>query len=376
MIEPSERRPESRPSAPAAERSTRSRLTSIVALVIGITVLSGAVAAGVTVGLLRLQSRASTPDVGQLLPFSDESTIVGASQKVLPSVASVVVDVNGRPEAAGSAFVYRGDGYLVTNTQVVAGATGLSVVLPRESRRRDARIVDFDCATGVAVLKVDQVSGLPALGFGDSGALRSGQTVLAASGPLQGGGAVSRGVVGSLHRGATVSDPLTAGRSLDYSDTVGSDVRVDAGGAGGPLVSTGGQVVAILLGAGAQAQPVAIGSVDAAPSVDQIVSTGQLLVPSLDATVSDLAPEAAALRGSTPGGLIRDLRAGGVAALAGLRAGDVVTQLDDVKVDSAHPVQQVLRTRFKPSQRVTLTYSRGGASTQVQVTLRAEHPSC
>ena len=67
---------------------------------------------------------------------------------------------------------------------------------------------------------------------------------------------------------------------------------------------------------------------------------------------------------------------GGPAALAGLQPGDVVTQLDDVKLDAAHPLRLLLRSRFHPNQRVTVTYSRSGVSTQAQLTLTGQRPTC
>jgi putative serine protease PepD len=134
--------------------------------------------------------------------------------------------------------------------------------------------------------------------------------------------------------------------------------------------------VAVLLGSGPQTQSVGMAANDVAPVVDQIVSTGQVLVASLDATAGEVSPEDAVLRGVVPGSLIEDVRAGGAAATAGLRSGDVITQLDDVKVDPGHPLLQLLRTRFKPGQRVTVSYTRGATSSQVQLTLHGEHPAC
>ena len=66
----------------------------------------------------------------------------------------------------------------------------------------------------------------------------------------------------------------------------------------------------------------------------------------------------------------------GPAAAAGLQPGDVITQLDDVKLDAAHPLRLLLRSRFHPNQRVTVTYSRASAVAQVQLTLAGQHPTC
>ena len=64
------------------------------------------------------------------------------------------------------------------------------------------------------------------------------------------------------------------------------------------------------------------------------------------------------------------------AAIAGLQPGDIVTQIDDVRLDAAHPLALLLRSRFHADQRVTVTYSRGGTSTQAQLKLTGQHPTC
>jgi S1-C subfamily serine protease len=80
--------------------------------------------------------------------------------------------------------------------------------------------------------------------------------------------------------------------------------------------------------------------------------------------------------GAPEGSRLKTIDKTGPAASAGLRAGDIITQLDDVAVDAAHPLPLLLRSRFHPNQRVTVTYSRDGTSTQVQLTLVGAHPAC
>jgi len=86
--------------------------------------------------------------------------------------------------------------------------------------------------------------------------------------------------------------------------------------------------------------------------------------------------QAAALAGLPEGSQLITVDKGGPADAAGLQPGDVITQLDDVKLDAAHPLRLLLRSRFRPDQRVAVTYSRAGASTQVQLTLAGQHPVC
>ncbi len=119
-----------------------------------------------------------------------------------------------------------------------------------------------------------------------------------------------------------------------------------------------------------------LNTADIQDDVQQILSSGQLVVASLGATTTLLTQQAAALVGLPEGGRLAALDSSGPAAKAGLQTGDVITQLDDVTVDAAHPLPMLLRSRFHPNQRVTVTYSRGGTSTQVQLTLTGVHPTC
>ena len=84
----------------------------------------------------------------------------------------------------------------------------------------------------------------------------------------------------------------------------------------------------------------------------------------------------AALQASPAGASVSAVAAGGPAETAGVKNGDVITALDEVKLDDAHPLLQILDNQFRPGQRVTLTLFRQGTTTQVQATLGSEHPTC
>jgi S1-C subfamily serine protease len=93
-------------------------------------------------------------------------------------------------------------------------------------------------------------------------------------------------------------------------------------------------------------------------------------------TSTDLSPEVAVLNDLPIGSQLLTISAGGPAALASLQPGDVITQLDDVKIDAAHPLGLLLRSRFHANQKVTVSYWRSGTSTQTQLTLSRQHPTC
>lgn len=344
-----------------------------MASLLAVAILGGAVGAGVTLGLIRLQARTSpqTVDLGGGLTATDETSV---TEKALPAVVSIVTRESSL--AYGSGFLVSGDGFVVTNVGVVVNAQTLAILVRSDNRRHDARLVDYDCETGVAVLKVDQVSNLPTLGFGDSSGLKLGQNVLALGGSLA-DSTVRRGIVSAVHR--AVSVPASAGGGeMQLGNVIETDAAIDAPISGGPLLNSGGQVVGLTMAGISQSGPIgfAVPASDAQPEVEQIVQSGQALVASLAAQTVRVSSDEATIRGGAAGARVTGVMPGGPAERAGLKPGDVIVQLDDQRLDDAHPLAQVLRSRFKPNQKVTVTYSRGGSSSQVQLTLRGEHPAC
>src|SRR5712692_11051952 len=127
-------------------------------------VVTALVAAGVTLAVLRIQSRTNPQEVNlhNGVTLTQDSAILQAAAKGRPAVVSIVTQ---RQPAIirGSGYLATSDGYIITNVDVIADANGLTVVVPGDSKSHDARLVDYDCQTGVAVIKVDQVNGLPTM---------------------------------------------------------------------------------------------------------------------------------------------------------------------------------------------------------------------
>jgi putative serine protease PepD len=275
----------------------------------------------------------------------------------------------------GSGYLATSDGYIVTNIDVVAGANGMTVLISGDTKAHDARLVDYDCQTGVAVIKIDKVSGLPTLGFADPNALVQGQVIVAVGGPAA-GGAVTPAYVSAMHRVTMISDPVSLGHEIQFSDTIETSAVIDGGTSGGPLLNVGSQVVGVAMESTGTRAGFGLNVADIQDDVQQILQTGQVTVASLGAVTADVTPEVATLNGVPEGSQIVTANRGGPAAAAGLRTGDVITQLDDVRLDAAHPLSLLLRSRFHANQRVTVTYSRAGSSTQAELTLTGQHPTC
>src|SRR5436309_3946779 len=189
----------------------------LLAITAGLLV-TAIVAAGVTLAILRIESR-TNPQQVNLQPgitLTRDSAIVQAAAKARPAVVSVVTQ-HQPTVVRGSGYLATSDGYIVTNINVIASASGLTVLIPGDDQAHDARLVDYDCQTGVAVIKVDKVSSLPTLAFADPTALVQGQVIVAVGGPVE-GNAVTPGYVSAMHRVTSANDPVNLGRTLQFSD--------------------------------------------------------------------------------------------------------------------------------------------------------------
>jgi putative serine protease PepD len=346
----------------------------IAAVVAGLIVV-GLVSAGVSLAVVRYQSRTNQQQIDlRGVTILEDSAIVKAAAKATPAIVSVVTQ---QPPtiARGSGYLATSDGYIVTNTDVISGASGMTILIPSDAKPHDARLVDYDCQTGIAVIKIDGVRALPTLAFADPNALVQGQVVVAVSGPFD-GSAITPAHVSAIHRVVNNFDS-SGQRAAQYSDSIQISTTIDRGTSGGPLLNVGSQVIGIAMQSSAGSRSgFGLNVADIIDDVQQIISTGQVTVSSVGATTTDLTPEVAALSGLPQGAQVITVTKGGPAAAAGLQFGDVITQIDDVKLDSAHPLSLLLRARFHANQRVTVTYSRASNSSQAELTLTGQHPTC
>src|SRR5690606_19541698 len=135
----------------------------------------------------------------------------------------------------GSGFIISADGYVLTNHHVIDGADTVTVKLS-DSREFEAEVVGSDEKSDIALLKID-ANGLPVLRLGDSKQLRPGQWVVAIGSPFGLDHSVTAGIVSAVGR--------SAGASQQYVPFIQTDVAINRGNSGGPLLNTRGEVVGI-----------------------------------------------------------------------------------------------------------------------------------
>ena len=272
-----------------------------------------------------------------------------------------------REQSLGSGVIVSPDGYLLTNNHVVDGATDIKVSLS-DRREFQAKVVGTDPKTDIAVLKIDATN-LPALTIGDSSKVQVGDVVFAIGDPFGIGETATMGIVSAKNRGL--------GSAIeDYEDFIQTDAAINHGNSGGALVDLHGSLVgintAILPGNGGGSQGIGFAvPIDMAHQVmDQLIAHGKVVRGYLGIHIENVTPALAKSFGlqQSTGALIGDVSADGPAAKAGLKRGDVITQLNGEKVDGSNDLRLRV-SQTAPGTAVQLKVIRDGQSQTFNVTL-------
>jgi putative serine protease PepD len=297
-------------------------------------------------------------------------SVAAAAQTAMPSAVDIRVTL---PQgiAEGSGVILTADGNVLTNNHVVAGATGDITVTLADGSEHPATLVGTSPSYDLAVIKLQNVSGLPAATLGNSADLRVGQQVVAIGSPQGLSGTVTTGIVSAFDR--TVQVQGEDGSGVVYSG-LQTDAPINQGNSGGPLVNLQGQVVGInsaIATAGESSGSIGLGfaiPVDQAKRVAQeILDTGTATKPVLGVR-GNTVPGGTGVASGGAGAQLAQVDAGSPAAAAGLQAGEVVTKVDDARVqDFADLIARI--GAHAPGDTVTLTVGEGTTARTVEVTL-------
>jgi serine protease Do len=282
----------------------------------------------------------------------------------------------GRPQqprvehGLGSGVIISPDGYIVTNSHVVDGATDVRVTMS-DRRILPAKVVGTDPLTDLAVIKVDGKN-LPNAPWGDSTKLHPGQTVLAFGNPFGFRFTVTRGIVSALNRPNMAGDD-----ARKPGQFIQTDAAINPGNSGGPLVNARGEVIGIntflISPSGSfSGMGFAIPTQIVRPTVEKLIQFGKVMHGYMGIGIADVTPDNSKFfhMDTAVGAVVSQVESDSPGARAGLKVGDVITQIDGKEVSDASDLQVVVGQK-NPGTTVQLQVMRDGKSIDVPVTLEA-----
>jgi serine protease Do len=291
---------------------------------------------------------------------------VAVVEKVKPSVVAIQTDVG-----AGSGWIIRADGIIVSNNHVVSGAQTIAITLD-DGRTFTAREVRTDPLTDLAVVTVD-ADDLPAAEIGNCEILKVGQPVAAIGNALGLGIRMTGGWISRLG----VSIPVSAGQTLD--NLIETDAAINPGNSGGPLVNMAGEVIGItsvkVSQVGVEGLGYAISMTTAKDVIDQLILRGYVTRTYLGVGLSDVTPVVAFFNNLAvdTGAYITRVAAGSPADEAGLEEGDVIVQFDGEAITSSGGLMKLIHAQ-EIGETVEIVYWRGDERDTTQATLTESPP--
>ncbi|HVK95897.1 MAG TPA: DegQ family serine endoprotease [Noviherbaspirillum sp.] len=271
------------------------------------------------------------------------------------------------PRGVGSGFIISVDGYVLTNAHVVDGADDVYVTLT-DKREFKAKIIGMDKRTDVAVVRIDGTN-LPRLTIGDPNKLRVGEWVIAIGSPFGLDNTVTSGIISAKARDTG-----------DYLPLIQTDVAVNPGNSGGPLINMRGEVVGInsqiySRSGGYMGISFAVPIDEAMRVAEQLRTSGRVTRGRIGVQIGEVTKDVAESLGlaRTQGALIQRVEPGGPAEKGGLEAGDIILKFNGAAIDKSTDLpRQVGAT--KPGTRATLTIWRKGVSRDIALTIAELEP--
>ena len=347
------------------KRSLPTASLVVLALVAGL--LGGVLGGDATKGLIssgvNLVSSTSTIE-------RSPDSVAGLAARVLPSVVSIET-TSADGGATGSGFVIDANGYLLTNNHVVADSITIKVLL-NDGREFAARILGRDESYDLAVLKIE-ASGLKALQLGDSEKVQVGDPVIAIGSPLGLSGTVTQGIISAKNRPVTAGDD-ESDSATSFISALQTDAAINPGNSGGPLVDATGAVIGVnsaiaslgSSGSGSIGLGFAIPINQARKTADQLIKNGKATYPVIGVAIDMNYNGVGALIAKSASAILP----GGPAAKAGLRAGDLITEIDGKKINAPEELIVEVRTH-NVGDEVTITYIRGTKTNTAKLILIA-----
>jgi serine protease Do len=253
----------------------------------------------------------------------------------------------------GSGFIISADGFVLTNAHVVDGADEVIVTLT-DRREFKAKVLGSDQRSDVALLKVDATN-LPRLMVGDSGKIRVGEWVIAIGSPFNLENTVTAGIISAKSRDTG-----------DYLPLIQSDVAVNPGNSGGPLINMRGEVIGInsqiaTLSGGYNGISFAVPIDEVMRVADQLKKTGKVTRGRLGVQIGDVSKEVAESLGlgKARGVEVSLVEAGGPAEKGGIKVGDIILKFNGTAIDRVADLPRLVGATAIGSRAVVTVWRKG-----------------
>ncbi|GAA2436294.1 S1C family serine protease [Streptomyces glaucus] len=372
-------------AVPSREQRQRRGRRALAAGAVLLAVVSGGVG-GVTGAYLERNGGVGAvelPQAGKEPAGRAPGSVAGIAARALPSVVTLHVS-GGEEQGTGTGFVLDTRGHILTNDHVVepAGDDGEISVTFTSGDTAEATVVGRDSGYDLAVVKVTGVRGLTPLPLGNSDNVQVGDPVVAIGAPFELDGTVTSGIISAKERPITAGGEKGDGSDVSYVDALQTDAPINPGNSGGPLLDSRGRVIGInsaIRSAGSDTDPDggqagSIGLGFAIPVnqgrrvAEELINNGRATHPVIGITLDMNYPGDGArvgTKGSDGGPPVTE---GGPGDRAGIRAGDLITEVDGQRIHSGEEL--IVKTRaHRPGERLELTLERDGTERTVSLVL-------
>lgn len=356
--------------------SLSKRLILLVAVLLGIGLISSAQSFNLNQWLEGLTQRTAVEQTTRVV--SEESAVIEVVNQASPSVVSVLersVTFNfftgpqTREASIGTGFVV-GENLIVTNRHVVNDTSASYSIVDKEGNRHEVSQIYRDQLNDLALLRIQDGNFAP-LELGDSDQLQVGQTVIAIGNALgRFENTVTKGVVSGIGRGITASNQF--GQFQQQLDNViQTDAALNPGNSGGPLLNIEAQVIGVNVAVGSGAENIGFSiPINEVKSLIEDFAAGRERKPAFLGVEYVMITEQMARSSDFPAGaLVRSVVEAGAAEEAGVKVNDVITQIDEDKLNQSTSLARAILKR-RPGDQVRLTIWRDGETLTFTATLQ------
>jgi serine protease Do len=276
-------------------------------------------------------------------------------------------------ESLGSGFIVDPKGYIITNNHVIEKADQIYVKLSTDPDGQDmgrpAHVIGFDKATDLAVIKIDTSTPLPTVKLGNSDSTQVGDWVEAIGSPFALAQTVTAGIISAKNR------TIEPGASGQFQHFIQTDAAINPGNSGGPLLNMNGEVIGVntaifTQSGGYQGLGFAMPSNTVAEIYNDLISPTHKVTRGSIGIVFKVGLSSSVNRvyGFKNGVLVQEITAGGPAEKAGLKAGDIITNIDGRPIKDGDDLVNEIASR-RPGSSVRLGYLRDGKQADATVTI-------